>query len=231
MADITQPTFAISVSLADNVLTFTEDTDYVGAGEVSTDYYTKLFPYKQTTDGATGLTATADNASDNLITSWTVTGAGDSWYQGIMAVALLYGQEVSPGNFNKGDVTYYGSTFYIALDNITGSTDPSLTTGADADFVELTSVLDVDSNGDTYLSFLTYYATVNTRITDALKACLHTERKAMLKNREYNCDCKESDKVRDMHNYLQAAETEFSLGNYLEMQKDIEKATEICESC
>ena len=225
MPDITAPTFSLTVTLTtgstSDTHTWVDATDYVGAGEVATDYYTKLFTYIESSTASTSLANTANNANDNQITQWTSTPATDSWYRSYMVIALLYGQEAVVGTFAKGDITYYSSEFYLATDAITGSTDPSSGTGNDADFVALTT-LTAD-----YLSYINYYTTANDVVTEAIKTATHAQRKLMLTNEEHKCNCDENETVLLLDNYLQAITTEVSLNNYMGAQKNVEEATDI----
>lgn len=225
MPDITIPTFAITSALQSGDTTKIDHSDASAyATENASDYYVNMLIYYAKSDGSLSVVVTPDNPTPNLATLWTNSISSDGIYTAYATFCLAYGQEAVTGTFAKGATTYYNNKFYLATENITGSTDPSSGTGNDAAFVELTDILP-------YISYILYTPSSSFLADESIKACEHTERKKAVAKYKEGCSCEDEETLNKLWNLRQAAQTEFSLSNLLEAQQNIELAIAICENC
>lgn len=224
MPDITIPTFAITSALQVADTTQLDHADAsVYSTETASDYYVNMLVYYAKSDGSLSVVNTPDNAAPNLAALWTSIIGSDGVYTGYATFCLLYGQEAVPGTFVKGDTTYYNAKFYLATENITGSTDPSSGTGNDADFIELTDIID-------HISYILHTPSVNFLAEEYIKSGEHEQRKIAINKYKNGCGCEDEDTLNELWNLRQGANTEFTLNNLLEAQKNVELAIDILEA-
>lgn len=243
MADLSIPTFSLTVAFtAGSTDTHRWTIATTTNGETRSEMYYTLFVYTRNTTGPTVIASDAlentltPDAAPEAVTYWDTNAISDSWYQAYFVPANNF---TGSPTFTAGEVIHYTGDWYIATEDTGVISDPSATIGENAKMVQLTDVfaaIGTDVNaGKTALELMSvnhnFYTTASDIVTEALKTCTHTQRKDMLDNKNYKCDCKEHDTVFALDNYLQAITTEFSLQNYMEAQDNLEKASDICANC
>ena len=227
MADISIPQFAVTASLQQRIPTqilVEDNSNYLT--ENRADYYLMGVATRLLDDGI--LLITADSVDPTVVSQWQVDTDEDGVIQTFLIYALLYGQEAVTGNFIKGSITYYMGAFYIAIADITGSTNPSLSTGVDANFKVLSS-----SNWVTYVGISLYHVVENWLVQERGSLCIHLDRKDLLAGYVPG-SClgpPRSMSIIAKRNYLQAAVTGMSVPEIYESDKWIRTLNDICDGC
>jgi len=224
MADITIPDFKVHAQIAQRIPTKLEVLDTTNYfTENRADYYL-LFVVTSLEDDSS-LTTLVDFTDPKLVTKINVDIPSDGVYQTFLIFAILYGQEANTGNFVKGEITYYSSNWYLAKENITGSTDPSLSTGVDANFVLINN-----SNFPTYIGTSVYHYVTGWLVKEVTSLCTHNKRKTLLLTYESG-DCLRPPEQLDVliyDTFIQASDTEMSVMEMSEANKNIRTLDDMC---
>ncbi len=218
VSDITAGSYDITLTWTSNG--GADATWYLG----SISYYTMLFVLIQTSITTAALEdtlITADNASDNLITSWDFDAATDGWYQSFMIPARVYANSIA---YAVGEVWYYVARTEFVKCTTAGTADnadPLLSTGA---IFEVLAQYETD---------ILHSGVDNSLMDEDVKQCIHTKRVAYIDtvvDASENCDipCKG---LVHVNNLYQTAITDFSRTNYLDAQKNIELLIQLCDNC
>ena len=188
-------------------------------------YFTILVGTFRASSGAVAIPVAdivANNALDNLITSWVVDADVGGWYQLHMVPARAY---VNPLAYAKGEVVYdVANTQFVECTTAgtSDNADPLLSTTA---IFRLFTVHNSD---------IIHSAVLNIRMVEDQKQCLFEERiklkDALVADNCDDCDidCKE---VMQLDNLFQASQTEFDRADYAEMQVSIERMITECAKC
>lgn len=188
-------------------------------------YYTTLVGAYRATAGAAAIPTAdivADNASDNLITSWVVDADVGGWYQLYMIPARAYVNGIA---YALGEVAYDVTNSLFAECTTAGTSnnaDPLASTGA---IFRLFTVYSAD---------IIHSAVLNVKMDEDQKQCLFEARVA-LKEALFAEDCIDCDsdcqRVMTLDNLFQVAGTEFDRADYAEMQRSIERMITECARC
>ncbi len=188
-------------------------------------YFTILVGAYRASTGAAAIPVAdivADNASDNLITSWVVDADVGGWYQLYMVPARAYVDGIS---YALGEVAYdVANTLFVECTTAgtSDNADPLLSTGA---IFRLFTVHSAD---------IIHSAVLNVRMVEDQKQCLFEARVA-LKEALFAEDCIDCDsdcqRVMTLDNLFQVSGTEFDRADYAEMQRSIERMITECARC
>jgi len=219
MADISIPIFSalpVTIQSIPTVVQVDDTTDYLT--ENRADYYLDFWTFFMKSSGTVTIAQaeiTPDNSNPTLVTKWEFDILTDGWYQSIIFPALAW----AAGNYVKGDLVFYvtDGKFYVAIDSITGSVDPSLATGQDLNFIEFTDPL-------LFLPDVTYQGVRNYLAREHLLQALHNERKRQIFKRFEANDFSNPnwDKLRDLYNLYEASKTDFEIPAYADAEESIE---------
>jgi len=219
MADISIPIFGatpLAIQSIPTVVQVSDTTDYLS--EARSDYYLDFWTFQMKSSGPVAIAQadiTPDNSNPTVVAKWEFDILTDGHYQSIIFPALAW----AAGNYVKGDLVHYlvDGKWYVAIDTITGSTDPSLDTGQDVNFIEFTDPL-------LFLPDVTYQGVINYLSIERVLAAMHNERKRQIfKRYEVNDFSNPNwDKLRDMYNLLESARTDFTVPAYADAQESIE---------